>query len=130
MFERATANLIATVAACAAAAMAVFAIGFAIYALAEPAFGPAGAAATVAVAAALIVSAYALYMHLKTRQRERESEAAQSALLDSLPLGLGALTREHPLAAIAATVLGGALAARHPRLARDLIALAARFTNR
>lgn len=130
MFERATASLISTVVACASAALAVFASGFAIYALAAPSLGPAGAAAVVAGASALLVGAFALYAHVKAKEKARESAEAQSALLDSLPLGLGSLTRDHPLAALAATVIGGALAARHPRLARDLIALAARFTDR
>lgn len=130
MFERASANLIATVVACAAAAMAVFSAGFALYALTAAELGPAGAAAVVAGVATLLVAAYALFTHYKAKQKEREAEIAQAALLDSLPLGLGGLTRDHPIAAIAVTVLGGALAARHPRMMRDLISLAARFTGR
>jgi hypothetical protein len=129
MFDRAAASLIAMAAACAAAAMAVFAAGFALYALTAPLAGPAGAAAIVAGVAALLVGVYALVQHLQTRAKEREADAAQAALLDSLPLGIGGLAREHPLAAIAVTVLGGALAARHPRLTRDLIAIIARFTK-
>lgn len=130
MFERATASLIATTAACAAAALAVFAAGFAIYALAAPSLGPAGGAALVAAIATLGVGAYALYAHLKAKRKETEAAEAQSALLDSLPLGLGHFTREHPLAAAAVTVLGGALAARHPRLTRDILAIVASLTGR
>jgi len=130
MFERVSANLIAVVTACAAAILAVFALGFALYALVEPQLGPAGAAASVAGAAALLIGAIALGLHLRAKQKEREAAVLQAELADSMPLGIGGFAKDHPLVAIGVTVLGGALAARHPKLSRDLLAIVARFTGR
>jgi hypothetical protein len=130
MFDRAAASLIATTTACAAAALAVFAAGFALYALVQPALGAAGAAAAVATASAALVGIYALIAHFRAKEKEREAELAQAQLLNSLPLGLGGVAREHPMVALAVTLLGGVVAARHPRLSRDLLAIVARFTGR
>lgn len=130
MFERASANLLATITACAAAVLAVFAAGFAIYALALPYWGAAGAAAAVAGVAALVVIACALYTNHRAKQKELEAEAAQAHMMSSLPLNLGGIARDHPVASIVATLVAGALASRHPRLSRDLISIIARFTDR
>lgn len=130
MFDRAMAAVVATAAVAAAVVMAVFALGFALYALIEPALGPAGAAAIVALVAALIVMVFALIAALQKRQREREAAIAQAQLMDELPLGLGDITRDRPLVTLAVTALGGLLAARHPTLARDVIAIVARFGRR
>jgi hypothetical protein len=127
VFDRAATSMLAAAAACAAAAMAIFAGGFALYALVEPEVGSAGAAAIVAGASALIVGLYAWITILRARAKEREAALQQSALLDSLPLGLGGLAREHPIATLLVSVLGGAVAARHPKMVRDLLAIVARF---
>jgi hypothetical protein len=130
MFDKAMAALIATAAACAAAVMAVFATGFAIYALIEPSLGPAWAAAIVALLAALGVAIFALIATMRARKRERETAVAQAELLDELPMGLGDIARERPLLTLGITALGGLLAARHPSLVRDLIGIVARFSRR
>jgi hypothetical protein len=130
MFDRAAGALIATVAAGAAAALAVFSGGFALFALIEPTAGPAGAAAIVALAATLLVASYALLAAHRARERAREVEVAQAELMDELPTGLGDLARERPMVTLAVTVLGGVLAARHPQLVRDVISIAARFGRR
>ena len=130
MFDRAAAAMIATIAAGAAAALAVFAGGFALYALVEPSAGRAGAAALVALAATLLVGLYALMAAHRARERAREVEVAQAELMDELPMGLGDVARERPMVTLAITLLGGVLAARHPHLVRDLIAIAARFGRR
>lgn len=127
MFDRAAAAMIAVVVACSAAALAVFAGGFALYALVEPTAGAAGAAGLVALAAALLVGGYAFIAAERAKSKAREAETAQAQLMDELPMGLGDFARDRPLAALAVTVLGGALAARHPRLTRDLLAIVARF---
>ncbi len=127
MFDRAMASVIATAAACAAAVMAVFAAGFALYALIEPSLGPAWAAAIVALVAALCVVIFALFAAYRARERAREAQVAQAELLDELPMGLGDIARERPLVTLGITALGGLLAARHPTLVRDLIAIVARF---
>jgi protein-S-isoprenylcysteine O-methyltransferase Ste14 len=130
MFDRAMASVIATAAACAAAVMAVFACGFALYALVEPQLGPAGAAAVVALVAALAVAVFALVAAQRARARERESQVAQAQLMEELPLGLGDIARDRPLVTLGVTALGGILAARHPTLVRDLIHIVARFGGR
>ena len=130
MFDRISANLIAVVTACAAAILVVFALGFALYALVEPQLGPAGAAASVAGASALLIGAIALALHLRAKQKEQEAAVLQAELADSLPLGLGGFAKDHPLVALGVTLLGGAIAARHPKLSRDLLSVVARFTGR
>lgn len=127
MFDRAMAAVVTTAAAAAAVVMIVFALGFALYALIEPNIGPAAAAAIVALAAALMVALFALATALRRRKHEREAAVAQAQLMDDLPLGLGDIVRDRPLATLAITALGGILAARHPTLMRDLIHIAARF---
>lgn len=130
MFDRAMAAVVATAAAAAAVVMAVFALGFALYALIEPNIGPAGAAAIVALAAALVVAIFALIAALRKRKCEQEAALAQAQLMDELPLGLGDIARERPILTLALTAVGGILAARHPTLTRDLIAIVARFGRR
>lgn len=130
MFDRAMSAVIATAAAAAAAVLAVFALGFALYALIEPEIGAAGAAAIVALASALCIAIFALVATLRARKREREAAVMQAELMDELPLGLGDLARDRPLATLAITALGGLLAARHPTLVRDIIHIAARFGRR
>lgn len=130
MFERASANLIATFMACAAAVVAVVAAGFTVYALALPYWGEAGAAAATAGAAAALTIACALFTHYRAKAREREAEAAQAQMMNALPLNLGDVARDHPVVSVIASLVAGALAARHPRLSRDLISIIARFTAR
>ncbi|MGD9980920.1 MAG: hypothetical protein AB7H66_08180 [Hyphomonadaceae bacterium] len=130
MFDRAMAAVVATAAASAAVVMVVFALGFSLYALLEPAVGAAAAAAFVALAAALMVTVVALIAAHRARKRDREAAIAQAQLMDELPLGLGDIARERPLVTLAVTALGGLLAARHPTLVRDLIAIVARFGRR
>jgi protein-S-isoprenylcysteine O-methyltransferase Ste14 len=130
MFDRAMAAVVATAAASAAVVMVVFALGFSLYALLEPQVGAAAASAFVALAAALLVTLAALIAAYRARRREREAAVAQAQLMDELPLGLGDIARERPLMTLAITAVGGLLAARHPTLTRDLIAIVARFARR
>ncbi|MEQ1819841.1 MAG: hypothetical protein ABL871_14660 [Terricaulis sp.] len=127
MFDRAMAAVVTTAAAAAAVVMIVFALGFALYALLEPQLGAAAAAAFVALAAALLVTLFALIVAWRRRKQEHEAAVAQAQLMDDLPLGLGDIVRDRPIATLAITALGGILAARHPTLMRDLIHIAARF---
>ena len=127
MFDRAMAAVVTTAAAAAAVVMIVFALGFALYALVEPNIGAAAAAAIVALSAALFVAVFALMTAYRKRQREREAAVAQAQLMDDLPLGLGDIVRDRPIATLAITALGGILAARHPTLMRDIIHIVARF---
>jgi hypothetical protein len=131
MFDRAMVALIITAGACAVAAMAVFAAGFALYFLILPSAGPAGAAGIVALIGALILSlavvAIMLRSRAKEREREREAAIAQAQIVDQIPFGLGEFARDRPIVTLAVTALGGILASRHPKLARDLLSIVARF---
>lgn len=129
MLDRALTRVVAIAAASGAAVMAVFAAGFALYALILPVVGAPGAAAIVALVAALAVALFALAAALRARKRERDAEIAQAELAQALPLGLGDIARDRPIVALAVTALGGLLAARHPTLARDLLAIVARFSR-
>lgn len=130
MFDRAMAAVVVTAAASAAVVMAVFALGFSLYALIEPTIGAAGAAAIVALVAALAVSVFALVNMLRARQRERETAVAQAQLMEELPANFGGLAREHPLLTLAVSAVAGVIAARNPGLLRDLVAIVARFGRR
>ena len=129
MFDRAVSSVIAVAAACAAVATAVVAAGFALYALLEHALGPAGAAATVAAVAALCVALYALVAHHRAKEVERKAKDAHAELLGAIPHALGDLTRDHPIAALAVSLVGGALVVRHPQLSRDLVSILAAVSS-
>ncbi|MGE3143802.1 MAG: hypothetical protein AB7L65_10815 [Hyphomonadaceae bacterium] len=126
MLDKALNTLIGATLVCAATALTVFALGFALFALTAPALGPAGAAAGVAGAAAGVVAIAALVHMMRQRDREtrRALEAAQAheALTGAIPEPLRALMQRHPIAAIAASLAGGLLAARNPRIIREVIA--------
>lgn len=110
-------------AASAASALTVFALGFALYALLAPPLGAAGAAAIVALAGALIVAVIALIMVLRIRADERRATEERARLANAPASGLAGFTREHPLATLAVSAIGGLLATRYPGLAQQLMAL-------
>lgn len=132
--DRALAAAITTAAAAAAAVLAVFAAGFALYALLEPIIGPAGAAGAVAFTAALCLGVFALITQQRARQREREAALARAEMeahmAEQLPFNFGAIARDRPLVMLALTAVSGLVAARNPALVRDLSALISRFTGR
>lgn len=134
MLDRAMVTLIATAIACAIATMAVFAAGFALYSLVLPTAGPAGAAGLVALVAALILAlaivGIMLRSRAKEREREREAAIAQAQIMDEMPFGLGDFARDRPMVTLAVTALGGILAARNPKLSRDLLSIVASFGRR
>ena len=127
MLDRATDDVIALATAAAAAVVAVFAAGFALYAAFLPVVGSAWAAFIVAGSAALVVVMLALFANLRIRSKQRAAEEAQADLARQLPSTIANIARDHPIAALLTSVIGGAVAARHPRLARDLIALMAQL---
>ena len=122
MFERATFSLIAAAATCAAAAMAVFATGFALYALMLEWLTPAGAAAVVAVVAALIAAVGAWLAKERAERRRLEADAQRAHFAGALPGELSGFLADRPLATLAVSLVGGLLATRHPGLVRDVLA--------
>jgi hypothetical protein len=108
-------------AAAAAAALMVFSLGFALYALLEPLLGPSGAAAIVALAAALIVAIIALIMMLQIRAEERRAEAERARRAQEGSQGFAGFAESHPLISLGVSALGGLLATRYPGLAQQLM---------
>jgi len=123
MFDRALGAVIAATALCALAALAVVAAGYAIYAALAPAIGPAWAAAAVAAIAAAPLGVGALILQWRSQARAAETARARQELSNAMAEPLFGIVRAHPLASIAATLIGGFVAARDPRLMRDLLAL-------
>lgn len=125
MFDKALSSLLGATLLCAAAALAVFAAGFALYALLLAPLGAAGAAASVAAAAAAAVGIGGLIYRFRAAQREvervRMQAAAQTEFASLIPEPVRELMRRHPLAAVAVSVVGGVLAARNPRIVREVI---------
>jgi formate hydrogenlyase subunit 3/multisubunit Na+/H+ antiporter MnhD subunit len=108
-------------AAAAAAALMVFSLGFALYALLEPLLGPSGAAAIVALAAALIVAIIALIMMLQIRAEERRAEAERARRAQEGSQRFAGFAESHPLISLGVSALGGLLATRYPGLAQQLM---------
>ena len=131
MFDRALSRVVAVAAASARRPSWLCSrAGFALYALAGAYVGAAGAAAIVALVAALAVALFALFAALRARASANARKLPRRRnIMSNLPAGLGDLVRDRPMASLAVTLIGGVVAARHPGLARDLIALAARFTR-
>ena len=128
MFERATDDVIALATVAAAAVMAVFAAGFAIFAgFRDAGISDAWAAAIVAALATVIVGVFAAVAIIRKKAREKEKAEQQARLMESMPNGLSEMARDRPLVTLAVSLVGGALAARHPSLARDLLSIVARF---
>lgn len=122
MFDKALSSLLTAAILCASAALAIFAAGFALYALVLPQLGAAGAAALVAGAAAVLVGLVGLMQLWRTKARDRERAAAQAEFSSAIPEPLRDFMRRHPLGAIAVTLVGGIVAARNPRVVRELVA--------
>ncbi len=121
MFDKALNSLLGATIICASAALAIFAAGFALYALVLPYVGPAGGAAIVAASASVLIGAAGLLHRMRAKQREAERAAAQVELTSAIPEPLRGLMQKHPIGAIAVTIVGGILAARNPRIIREVI---------
>jgi hypothetical protein len=64
---------------------------------------------------------------LRAHERARASAAAQAELIAQFEGGVGHIAERHPAVTLLVTVIGGVLATRHPQLARDFLAVMARF---
>ena len=97
----------------ASAAVSVVALAFALYALAEPYVGRAGAAAIVVGAAALLMALCAGVILIAARPRRRKPVAAKVAanmverVLDFI--------REKPIVAVGTALATGLMAVRDPK---------------
>lgn len=123
MMRSALSHAIMLGAASAAAALTVFATGFALYALLEPLLGAPGAATIVALAGALIVAIIALVMLLQIRADERRAAEERARRASEAPSGLAGFAQDHPLLSMGVSALGGLLSSRYPGLAQQLMSL-------
>ncbi len=110
MIRRICLGLAAGGAIFASAGTCLVALAFALYALALPRLGPAGASATVAAAAALVVTIGALVIALLARPK-RIRRGANASPVERIV----AFVRDQPVLAISASVAAGFLAIRNPR---------------
>lgn len=112
IFRRVLLALMAAATFAAAAGVIVVALAFALYAVAEPSLGRAGAAATVALATAILIALAGLIMALVGRNK-------RSRALSSLPGGIleraVAFVRQKPIVAASAAIGAGLMAARNPK---------------
>jgi hypothetical protein len=98
----------------AAAATAVVAGAFALYALLSPGLGDPGAAAVVAGCAALLVAAIGIWLNL--RNRAGREPAREPTVVDRLT----DFARERPVIAAAGALAAGLIALKNPKLAAGL----------
>jgi chromate transport protein ChrA len=104
-------GLAAAAAFAASAAVMVVALAFALYALAEPYVGRAGAAGLVAGAAALTIALCAIAFLASVRRRRPRAEAVAGNLLERI----AGFVREKPVTSVAAALGAGFLAVANPR---------------
>ncbi len=121
MFDRALGTIATAALIGASVTLAVFAAGFAVFALAEPLLGAAGAAALVAALGAAIVAGAAALRMMRVENQAREMRNAQSELTALIGDQFKSVLEKHPLAAVGATALAGFLAARNPQVVRELV---------
>lgn len=112
IFKRILFGMMAASAFSAAVAVAVFALGFALYAGLEPHLGRAGAAAGVAVACVLLISASGLAM---ARVGRPKRAVARPPVPEGVLDRALAFMKQKPVLATAAAIAAGVLAVRNPK---------------
>jgi hypothetical protein len=112
IFRRVLLALMAAATLAAAAAVIVVALAFALYAVAEPHLGRAGAAATVALATAILIALAGVIMALAGRnKRSRAASLLSGGILERAV----AFVRQKPIVAASAAIGAGLMAARNPK---------------
>jgi hypothetical protein len=110
IFRRLLMAFVSIAAISAAAAIAMVAASFALYAFARPQLGPAGASAVVTGVYALIVLLGGLIAMPRGRKRPKGEGPAGVAE------DLMELVRDNPMASIGVAVAAGVMAMRNPRV--------------
>jgi hypothetical protein len=111
MLRRLLLGLIAAAAMAASASVLVVALAFALYALAQPYLGAAGAAAAVAGAAAILIGLLGATIALMGRaKRPKPKPHSVGGVVEQI----FELVREKPVMAIAAALGAGLMAVRNP----------------
>jgi len=112
IFRRVLLGLMAAATLAAAAGVIVVALAFALYALAEPRLGRAGAAATVALATAVLIGFAGLIMALAGRgRRPRPGAPISGSVLERVL----AFISQRPIVAASAAIGAGLMAVRNPK---------------
>ena len=112
IFRRVLLALMAAATFSVAAGVIVVALAFALYALAEPHLGRAGAAATVALTTAVLLGIAGLILALAGRgRRSRPASRLSGSILDRAI----AFVREKPVVAASAAIGAGLMAVRNPK---------------
>ncbi len=106
-------GMVATSAFAACAAVAVFAVGFALYAFAEPYLGRAGAAAAVAGSAAAFMAIGGILVGLAAGGRSRKPPPPAKGPEAFLERAFE-FVRERPVVAVTAALAAGFMAVRNP----------------
>lgn len=112
--------LVAAAAIMAAAAVIVLAAAFALFALASPVFGSAGAAGVVCLAAGLLIGLIGLIAALQAgamRRKLTRPRANGAGILDQL----FELARERPIVSSSALIAAAALAIRNPLVLATIV---------
>lgn len=114
MFRRVLLGLAAAAALATSAAILMVSLAFALYALAEPYAGRAGAAAIVAAAAALMMGLLGWIVARAAGEHRWKRPKSSSDLIGGAIDRLIDLVREKPVMTIFAAIGAGFMAIRHP----------------
>jgi hypothetical protein len=118
IFRRLLFLLAGATALAVSAGVVVVALAFALYALAEPYVGRAGAAGMVALAAALLIGALGFMLAMSGRRPARKPKPGEP---DTITDRIFDFVRSKPVTAIAGAVAAGILAVRNPGYLGSLI---------
>ena len=110
-------GLIATAALAVSAGVLVVALAYALFALAQPHVGSAGAAAVVALAGAVLMGLLGLGLALLAKGPKRKPGAASQDPLQVLM----ALMRERPIVSTSALIAAALVAIRNPAIIASVV---------
>lgn len=117
IFRRLLLALMAAAVFSAGAAVAMFALAFALYALVEPRLGRAGAAATVALATALLMGLAGALLARSARRMRKKAASIPGGLIER---ALSFVQRK-PILAASAAVGAGFMAVRNPKYLGEVL---------
>lgn len=112
----------------AASGLSVISLGFAAYALLEPAVGRAGAFAIISVSAA-ILAALGAYFIVHEPSDDDDDDKRRARTDQSVALALTDVIRSRPGVALGASLLLGLVASKNPRIAMEMMSFAQRLTH-
>jgi len=118
IFRRLLFLLAGATALAVSAGIVVVALAFALYALAEPYVGRAGAAGIVALAAALLIGVLGFVLAMSGRRPARKPKPGEP---DTITDRIFDFVRSKPVSSIAVAVAVGVLAVRNPGYLGSLI---------